>query len=120
MDPCLINYNTPITFKQKRHCRAEVFLKNFVPQLFFLIGGVILIHNAINSKKEITTLGQLIFGDIWGLLLPQIPLRNFATLVFFVFVFVFFFFKFLIMYFHIAFIFTHYGVTCEHANNPNI
>ena len=120
MDPCLINYNTPITFKQKRHCRAEVFLKNFVPQLFFLIGGVILIHNAINSKKEITTLGQLIFGDIWGLLLPQIPLRNFATLVFFVFVFVFVFFKFLIMYFHIAFIFTHYGVTCKHANNPNI
>ena len=120
MDPCLINYNTPITFKEKRHCRAEVFLKNFVPQLFFLIGGVILIHNAINSKKEITTLGQLIFGDIWGLLLPQIPLRNFATLVFFVFVFVFVFFKFLIMYFHIAFIFTHYGVTCKHANNPNI
>ena len=111
MDPCLINYNTPITFKQKRHCRAEVFLKNFVPQLFFLIGGVILIHNAINSKKEITTLGQLIFGDIWGLLLPQIPLRNFATLVFFVFVFVFFFFQ--ISYYVFSHCFHIYTLWCN-------
>ena len=71
MDPCLINYNTPITLKQKRHCRAEVFLKHFVPQSFFLIGGVILIHNAINPKKEITTLGQLILGIFGGFFCPK-------------------------------------------------